>query len=376
MERVDLYEVLGVKRTATTTEIRRAYRKLARKFHPDINPGDRLAEVRYQRISEAFEVLSDCDERERYDRQGLSRPVEAPPTYGFEGFDFTSAAPSDAHVFQEIFAPSAPERAATGENLLHHLTMSFDESLRGLETTFRVRRLVACADCAGWGQVASGSPSPCEPCRGTGRLTQSRGHMIFAKPCPACGGAGAVHLARCRRSCAACKGAGRTAREEVVRVRIPAGVEDGAKLRVAGKGNDGRGGSGTGDLFVRLQVTPHPFLVREGDHLFCTVPITFTEAALGCKLELPTPESVAIRFPGGTQSGQILRVPGRGASSPRPRAGRGDLHLTIQVVTPRVYDEKARALLRELERLHPENPREERLRSLGGSPPAAMGETS
>lgn len=373
MDENDFYDRLGIKRTATRVEIRRAYRKLARRYHPDFNPGDRAAEIRYQRVHQAFQILSDVEERERYDRRGFHPPSTHVPSYGFDGFDFTTATAAEADILPEIFASSTPERAAAGEDTLHHLTMSFDESLRGLETSFQVRRLVACRGCAGWGELASGVPATCESCRGTGRLTQSRGHMVFAKPCPECGGAGAVD----RYPCPDCRGAGRVAAEETVRVRIPGGVVDGSKLRVPGKGNDGRGGAPTGDLYVQILVTPHAFFTREGDDLLCTIPITFPEAALGCKLEIPSVEGpVRFRVPAGTQCGHTIRLPGRGAPSRRARAGRGDLLVTLRVVTPQVYDQRAQALLRELARLHPENPREERWRGVRGVAPSASGESS
>lgn len=395
MTRPDFYELLGIRRNASASELRRAYRKLARKYHPDINPGDRNAEIRYQRIVEAFEVLSNPAERERYDRPGGRGSPEASPVepgYGFEGFDFSSftsfsagysssssgstAEEPDSDIFSEIFGrPRAGrgEGIAGGEDLVHHLTMSFEESLRGIETSLAVRRWLACSNCSGWGQVSTGEPDRCPVCKGKGRSTQLHGHMVFARPCPECAGTGSVD----RRTCPDCEGAGRRPLEETLRVRIPGGVESGSKVRVPGKGNEGRRDGPPGDLNVLIHVTPHPFLRREGDALVCTVPVTFSEAALGCRIDIPTVDGwVKVRVPPGTQSGQKLRLGGRGASLPSAsgEAGkpvRGDLLVTIQLVTPRQLDERAQALLRELAELHPEHPREELWRGarVGGERP-------
>jgi len=386
MTKIDFYELLGIRRSASNLEIRRAYRKLARKYHPDINPGDRNAEIRYQRIYEAFEVLSNPTERERYDRPGGRGPAEPSATeagYGFEGFDFSvlsfaesgsaqlpGSVPGESDsdisdIFTQLFSsPEAlrSENAAVGERLIHHLTMSFEESLRGIETSLQVRRLVACSSCVGWGRVSSGEPDRCPACKGKGRATQLHGHMVFARSCPECAGIGFVD----RRSCPDCLGAGRRPVEETLRVRIPGGVESGSKVRVPGKGNQGRGGGPPGDLNVLIQVTPHPFLQREGDALCCTVPVTFSEAALGCRIDVPTLDGwVKVRVPPGTQSGQKLRLAGHGAPLPYRTSGvvgnpvRGDLFVTIQLVTPQKLDERAQALLRELAELHRENPRGE-----------------
>ena len=365
MERRTYYELLGVKRTASRIEIRRAYRKLARKYHPEINPGDRVAEVRYRRITEAYEVLSDSAEREQYDTSGAkpaTEDVETAAGYGFEGFDFSISGRSNADVFTEIFgreeASSLSKGAMRGEDVQHSLGISFEESLKGLTASFQVNRLIACETCEGWGHLPSNRSQTCRTCQGRGRTTQARGHMLFARPCPDCSGSGAVD----RQDCPDCQGVGRMVKEETVQVQIPPGVDDGSKVAVPGFGNEGRSGGNTGDLYTMIQIVaaePHPFFTRKGDNLFCTVPITFSEAALGCRVEVPTVEGVVkVRVPPGVQSGQKLRLSGRGAPSLRG-SGRGDLFVTIQVVTPVVYDDRTQELLRELARLHPENPRSE-----------------
>lgn len=370
MERRDFYDLLGVKRTASSAELRRAYRKLARKYHPDINPGDRVAEVRYRRITEAFEVLSDAGEREQYDRLGAKpaeESTEPVASYGFEGFDFSMRGKLDVDIFPELFrSPRSrvrSEGALRGEDIQHPLGISFEESLRGLTTTFQVNRLVACQTCEGWGHLPANRTETCSACGGRGRATQARGHMLFARPCLECGGSGILD----RQGCPDCSGAGRMAKQDTVSVRIPAGVDDGSKVAMPGKGNEGRGGGRTGDLYVLIQIVPAestPFFTRKGDNLFCTVPITFTEAALGCRIDVPTVDGrVKVRVPAGVQSGQKLRLSGRGAPSLRGE-GRGDLFVTVQVVTPVVYDARSQELLRELAQLHPENPREELLVAL------------
>ena len=365
MEKRGYYELLGIKRSASLVEIRRAYRKLARKYHPEINPGDRIAELRYRRITEAYEVLFDPEEREVYDRSGARRTTEAPEPatgYGFEGFDFSMTGQSEADVFPEIFRrPESSHRskgAVLGEDIQHRLSISFEESLTGLTASFQVHRLIACEMCEGWGHLPANRSQTCPACRGRGQATQARGHMLFTRACPECGGAGSVD----RQDCPDCQGVGRSGKQEAVTVEIPPGVDDGSRVVVSGLGNEGRGGGRTGDLYVLIQTIPaepNPFFTRKGDNLFCTVPVTFSEAALGCRIEVPTVQgTVRVRVPAGIQSGQKLRLSGRGAPSLRG-GGKGDLFVTIQVVTPAAYDERSQELLRELARLHPEDPRRE-----------------
>jgi molecular chaperone DnaJ len=356
----DYYILLGVRRTAKKTELQRAFRRLSRKYHPDINPGDRAAEVHYRRICEAFKVLSSPDERERYDRYGKQPDIE-PETpeesYGFEGFDFTLSGNKDADIFPEIFRrlprTDRSDPGGRGEDLRHTLSISFEESLQGVEAKFRINRLVSCGTCEGWGEVASDRQDTCQACEGSGRSTQSRGFMLFAKPCPECGGSGIWD----RQPCPDCRG-GRLPRAETVKITVPPGVDDGYRIVVAGKGNDGRGRGRTGDLHVQIHVAEHPRFTRKGDNLFCTIPITFTEAALGCRIEVPTVGgTVKVRVPAGIQSGQKLRLSERGAPTIRGD-GRGDLFVIVQVVTPVVHDHRSREILTELAGLHPKNPRE------------------
>ena len=372
MDRHDYYALLGVRRESSKAEIRRAFRKLARRFHPDINPGDNVAAVRYQRIYEAFEVLTDPEQRERYDEVGARpapEPRPEPARYGFEGFDFSLEERRDTDIFPELFRRPSSEVSAEvdGSDIHHKLGISFEESLRGLKTRFEIKRGLSCATCEGWGEIPASHPRPCTACGGRGRATQAHGFMLFAKPCVKCQGSGAVARERCRD----CDGAGRAARTARVLVSVPPGVTDGDKIVLAEQGHQGRGQGRTGDLYIHVQVHPHPFFTRKGDNLFCTVPISFREAALGAKVEVPTPDGgVTLRVPAGVQSGQKLRLSERGAPSRRGDA-RGDLFVVVHVVTPKVYDDRSRELLDELERLNPDDSR-----SRMWSSPADLSEVS
>lgn len=354
----DYYTLLGVKSNASKAAIRRAFQKLARKYHPDLNPGDNVAAVRYRRIYQAFEILIDSEKREVYDTHG-NRPQEEipeePPRYGFEGFDFSLEGEKRPDTFPELFQSSgAPEpgRHERGEDIHHRLALRFEDALTGLETGFQVGRSYTCGTCQGFGDIPSADPAICEACSGRGRAMKVHGFMLFAKPCAACRGTGQLS----RELCPDCRGAGRTSRTETVTVQVPRGVADGDKLLVPGRGHEGRGAGAPGDLYVDVHVHPHPLFSRQGDNLFCTVPVSFAEAALGARIEVPTPDGpVTLRVPAGVQSGQKLRVSGRGAPSRRAPDGeaRGDLFFVVKVVTPAVYDDRSRQLLRELDRLNP-----------------------
>lgn len=379
MERNDYYVLLGVKRSASRADIRRAFQKLARKYHPDINPGDSVAAVRYQRIYEAFEVLSDAGERKKYDEGGgrppqLEQPQE-PSRYGFEGFDFSLEERRDTHIFSDLFEPPRAkdaEQELNGEDIHHRLTISFEESLEGLEASFQISPSLSCETCEGWGEIPSAQPRRCSHCHGRGGATQARGYMLFSKRCPHCHGTGAVS----RERCPACAGDGRRPQSRSVNVDIPAGVADGDRLSFPGMGHQGRGSGRSGDLYLHVHVLDHPFFSRKGDNLYCTVPITFAEAALGTRVDVPTPDgSVKLRIPAGVQSGQKLRLSERGAPARRGPL-RGDLFVTMQVVTPAVYDDKSRELLRELERLNPQELRKDLRAGAGGKTSNASSERS
>lgn len=349
---MDFYGLLGVGRGATLADIKRAYRRLARKYHPDINPGDRTAERLFRQIVEAYETLSDPVRRREYDARGAAAPPGEPAVPEFQGFDFSRAEPDRTAAFQELFADlwmrarqsSGP---VDGSDLDTTVALTFEEALRGVERAVTVTRLDGCHACGATGRVAA-LVGRCPHCRGQGVAHWSRGHMVFTRPCVYCGGTGEIR----ERSCRTCAGQGMVVRTETVRVAVPAGVTDGMRLRVAGKGHAGQRGGRTGDLYLTVQVAPHPLFRREGDDVHLVVPVAVHEAALGAKIAIPTPDGPArLRIPPGTQSGQRFRVRGRGALSPRTGV-RGDLIAEVKLVLPPLLDERSKELLREFGRLN------------------------
>lgn len=355
---MDLYALLGVRRAASAVEIQRAYKRLARSLHPDLNPGDPVAAEQYGAVSRAFGVLGNADRRARYDRGESLVAADPMPQVGFEGFDFSVARGGGEVSFGEIFSTPRAERAmARGEDLEQAAHVSFEESMRGAERSLEVVRFEACPACGGIGEVEL-DPQPCRRCRGTGSLRARRGHLVFSRACPDCAGRGRVT----RRGCGDCAGEGRTLHTERLHVRIPPGVRPGERLRIPGGGNAGRLGGPPGDFVLVLEVGSHPLFRREGDDLHCVVPLSMFEAAGGAHVDVPTPDGgpVVIEVPAGTQAGQRFRLRKRGA--PRPEGGRGDLFVEVRVEVPTVVDDRGRALLRELALLHPQDPR----RALGG----------
>lgn len=359
---MDFYLVLGVERGASPSDIKRAYRRLARRYHPDINPGDRVAEAFFRRVVEAYETLIDPDRRRRYDQAGPPSQAPAAPSFEFDGFDFSVMAEgAHASTFGELFADifrgprgGAEHEAERGADLHASVSLTFDEAMRGAERQLTLTRLETCGTCGGSGQLRT-AEGRCLQCRGLGTVRVSRGHMVFSKACADCGGTGRQQ----HRACPACGGEGTSPRSETLAVKIPPGVSDGSRIRVPGKGNIGGRSGAAGDLQVTVQVAPHPALQRTGDDLYMTVPIAVHEAALGAKVEIPTLDGPArLRVPPGTQSGQRFRMRERGA--PSPRGGRrGDLVVEVRLVLPRIADERSKELLREFGRLNNENVRKE-----------------
>jgi molecular chaperone DnaJ len=356
---MDLYQILGVRRTASVAEIRRAYQKAARRLHPDLNPGDPVATEHFRAVSEAFEVLVDAQRRSAYDR-GETRPREsAVPEVGFEGFDFSAEVRVGHAGFQDIFAgvlrgprDTARESPRRGEDLEQPVRVAFDECFHPIRRRLHVVRLDRCPVCGGAGAVETG-PVACPECEGTGQVHSRRGRMMFSRRCEECGGRGAL-LAR---DCGRCAGEGRVMQSDWMDVELPAGVDDGARVRIPHAGNAGQRGGEPGDFVVVVHVEPHLVYRRQGEDLFCEIPITITEAALGGHVEVRTPEgAVVIEVPAGTQTGQRFRLRKRGL--PRPIDGaRGDLYVEARVWVPRVRDDQSRALLEEFARLNPESPR-------------------
>ena len=355
---MDLYEVLGIRPGATAVEIRRAYQKRARQLHPDLNPGDPVAAERFRAVSLALEVLLDPQRRAAYDR-GERAPEDAPrgSKVGFAGFDFSAEIQVGSVGFREIFgsvlpAPGGAAAPSRGEDLEQATRVTFEESLTGTGRRAHIVRQGHCRVCEGAGDVPFG-PIPCPRCHGTGEIRASRGHMIFSRSCADCGGGGRLT----RRPCARCAGAGRVMQSEWLEVQIPAGVADGSRVRVPGCGNAGMKGGAPGDFVLLVQVEPHAFYRRRGEDLFCEVPVSVVEAALGAHVEVPTPDGpMTIQIPAGTQTGQSFRLRKRGV--PRMgEKGRGDLYVEARVVVPAVTDARGRELLQELARLHPQDPR-------------------
>jgi len=357
---MDLYLVLGVAHGASESEIKRAYRRLARRFHPDINPGDRTAEARFRQIVEAYETLTDPDRRSRYDSGGQTDPGTRRPSSGFEGFDFSSVGSDGAATFGDLFAEVLIDRGSQrlrperGVDLHHTLQLTFEESLAGAAREVTVTRRASCGACAGAGRTRQSS-GPCTLCEGRGTVRSTRGHMVFSRSCSGCGGTGQQRP----RSCEICGGDGFEHRSETVQVRLPAGIGDSARVRVPGKGNSGMMGGPPGDLYITIRVAPHRVFRRDGDDVHLVLPIAVHEAALGARVEVPTPDGpTRLRVPPGTQSGQQFRLRERGIISTRD-GRRGDLIVEVRLMLPKVLDERSKQLLQEFGQINGESVREQ-----------------
>jgi len=342
---MDLYERLGVRRAAGGAEIRRAWQRLSRALHPAVNPGDPVAAERYREAARAFEILGDPLQRAAYDRGELAaEPVEPHVEGGFEGFDFEARVRVESVGFRDIFEHALPQAdAPPGEDVEQATRVSFEESMQGAARRVHLVRFEACAGCSGTGEVKF-APVPCARCSGSGSVRGSRGHMIFSRPCRECDGRGE----KSRRPCPRCSGEGRALTSEWLEVRIPAGVGNGARVRLPGAGNSGRRGGPPGDFVLTVEVDEHPVFKREGADLHCSVPVSMVSAAMGGHVDVATPDgNVTIEVPAGTQNGQRFRLRKRGV--PRPDdGGRGDLWVEVQVLIPAVTDDRARSLLKEL----------------------------
>ncbi len=382
----DYYATLGVERSAKQDHIRKAYRRLARKYHPDFNPNNKQAEEKFKEVQEAYDVLGDEKKRKVYDQYGFYAenipPGYAPgaggpsagqagPQVDFSGFDFSNFTPhaekgggigsSFRDIFSQIFTgrggnETEEEVPARGRDIEYHMRLGFWDAIRGTQVRITVERAETCRTCHGKG-TASGSSVTCSVCGGSGKANQQVGTMRFSITCPRCGGSG-----RERKRCPTCHGSGEVRKPESFDVRIPPGVDTGSRVRVPGKGNAGAHGGPTGDLYILTEVEPHSVFERKGDNIYVKVPVTITEAAMGARAEVPTIDGpTTIRIPPGTQSGQKLRLRGKGAPSLRANA-RGDQFVEVQVTVPKIADERSRQILRELARLNPEDPRAELLK--------------
>jgi len=354
---MDLYVILGLERGASLGDIKRAFRRLARKYHPDINPGDRLAAAQFRQIAEAYETLSDPDLRRRYDTAGSGRPAAEGATFGFEGFDFSvsvggPSAPTFGDLFGDVLRQREQQRQAVGERArgadLHHaVVLSFEEALRGAQRPIALTRRERCRQCDGVGTLGA-AESRCAQCQGTGQVKSARGHMVFSKPCAQCRGTGSQAQARCP----GCGGQQTVMYSESLTVKVPPGLADGARIRVPGKGHAGSAGAEPGDLYVTVTVEPHERFRREGDDLHLTIPLAIHEAALGARIDVPALDGPArLRVPPGTQSGQRFRLRERGAPSARD-GRRGDLVVEVRLALPRLLDERSKELLKEFGRIN------------------------
>jgi len=374
--KTDYYELLGVPRKATAKDIRAAFRKLARKYHPDLNPGDKAAEEKFKQLQEAYDVLSDTKKRQMYDQYGFYSDNVPTGDYGpgasggegnvnfdFGGFDFgggTGASGAGGSSFRDLFSQffsrggrgDFEEEAQAGGALEYQLEIDFWDAVRGAVKKLQITRLDTCDTCHGTGAV--GSPQTCPACNGTGTIQQAAGKMRFNVPCTRCGGTGKL-----RTACKTCGGERRVRRTETIEVRIPAGVVSGGRVRVPGKGNAGTMGAPAGDLYLLVEVRPHPFFERRGDDLYTKVPVTVSEATLGAKVEVPTIDGRSlVRIPPATNSGRTLRLREKGVPSAR-NGSRGDQYVEIQVVVPQPTDERVRNIMKELEEVAPEDPRKD-----------------
>ncbi len=401
----DYYEILGVKKSASAEDIRKAFRKLARKYHPDVNPGDKSAEEKFKTLSEANDVLSDPKKRKIYDQvgfysdnidpavaeayargggtggggvegfpgQGGRQPGSEGVPFDFGGFDFSdladnarrsgrSGAGTGGGSFRDIFSSmfgggrgaAVPESGPIpGTDLEYQVNVPFWTAIRGGVMRLNISRQDACANCHGQGYTEA--PGKCPECDGTGQITQTGGRMKFNVQCPQCHGTG-----KNISTCSTCHGEGTVTRSEPLEVRIKAGTRDGQRIRLAGKGNAGPHGGAPGDLYVIIRTGEHPIFRRDGDDIYLTVPVAATEAALGAKIEVPTIDGRALlKIPPGTQSGQKLRLREKGVPSATKDGVRGDEIVEITVTVPMPRDERTKELLRELAKLNPEDPRAE-----------------
>jgi len=382
----DYYELLGVAKGAKDDEIRKAYRKLARKYHPDLNPGDKSAEEKFKQVQAAYDVLSDAKKRQVYDQYGFyadNIPPGGPgaqdgaqaPGMDFGGFDFSEFLNQQQQhrrgepgggaaggggfrdIFSQFFGGSRSREEAVsaerGTDLEYGLNIGFWESIKGTQIRLEVNRQETCETCGGTG-AGTGNTNVCPECDGSGQVTQMAGAMKFTLTCPRCDGRG-----RLKNVCPTCHGDGRVSHSESVEVRIPAGVPSGARLRVASKGNAGLLGGPSGDLYITVRVEPHPFFNRAGDNIEVQIPITVSEAGLGAKIEVPTIDGRALlKVPQGTQNNQRFRLREKGVVNLR-KGTRGDQIVEVVIQAPKVQDERIKEILRELAKLNPEDPRQE-----------------
>ena len=350
----DYYEVLGVSRGASEDEIKKAYKKMARKYHPDLNPGDKTAEEKFKEVNEAYEVLSDADKKARYDQYGHAG---VDPNFGAGGFgggfDGSFGFGDLGDIFGSFFGggfgggrrtnPNAPQR---GESIRMSIAISFEEAAFGCEKAVTVERYETCDTCHGNGCAPGTSPEVCPDCHGTGTVQVRRqtpmGVFATSSPCPKCGGKGRI----IHQPCKDCRGSGMVRKKKTIQASIPAGIDNGQTISIRGQGNAGKNGGPAGDLLITITVRPHELFRREGTSVLCEAPITFTQAVLGAELEIPTIDGkVKYTLPEGTQSGTTFRLKGKGIPSINGR-GRGDQYVTVYIETPKNLNKEQKEALK------------------------------
>jgi len=361
----DYYQVLGVPKNASASEIKKAYRKLAQQHHPDANAGNKQAEDRFKEISAAYDVLGDADKRKQYDQVremassgfgagGFGSPGGAPGggRVRFEDFDLGDLGDLFGGLFGGGTARARTRgRATRGADLETNVTVSFDEAMAGVTMPVRIEGPAACETCAGSGAAPGTSPVTCPQCGGAGQVAVNQGFFQMSQTCPRCRGAGRV----VETPCPTCRGTGTASRTRTFQVRIPAGVQDGARIRLSGRGEPGAAGANAGDLYVRVHVRPHPFFGRKGSDLTVELPVTYAEAALGSNVEVPTLNGpVTMKVPAGTPNGKTFRLKGKGAAK---RGGHGDLLVTVNVEVPQKLSRSEKDLLKQLRDVEKESPR-------------------
>jgi molecular chaperone DnaJ len=344
----DYYEVLGVDKGASKDEIKKAYRKLARKYHPDVNK-EPDAEDKFKEAKEAYEVLSDDQKRAQYDQFGhAGASGQGFGGFGDGGADFGGGF---GDIFDMFFGGGArtrdPNAPRQGADLQYTVTLEFEEAIFGKEMDLTIPREEECETCSGTGAKPGSRPETCSHCHGSGQLNEEQntpfGRVVNRRVCPTCSGKGQI----IRDKCSNCHGEGRVKKHRKIHVSIPAGIDEGQQIRVAGKGEAGLNGGPAGDLYVVIRVKAHDYFEREGDHIYCDLPLTFTQAALGDEVEVPTVHGkVKLKIPAGTQSGKTFRLRGKGVANVRGR-GQGDQHIQVRVVTPTKLTERQKELLRE-----------------------------
>ena len=357
MTKRDYYEILSIEREASDQQIKSAYRKLALRYHPDRNPGDAEAEEKFKEAAEAYAVLADREKRSLYDRFGHAGVSGAAGASGFDPTVFADfgdifSGLGDIFGFGDIFGArrrrGGPQR---GSDLRYDLEISFEESFDGAETSIQIPREETCETCAGSGAAAGSRPETCTTCRGSGQLRYQQGFLTVARPCSNCRGTGQV----ISKPCPSCRGAGRIGRERKITVKIPAGIATGQRLRLYGEGEHGTAGGPPGDLYVVIHVQEHPFFHREGDDLYCELPVTYPLLALGGELRVPTvKDEDEVTVPAGTQPGARFKLRGKGMPSVSGR-GRGDLYVIARVAVPKKLTRDQKHLLEELAKTMPQS---------------------